>query len=343
MKTTWLLLLLSFIPLQAASPEPKIKPKSAPAIADQAQVRLLGRVTAVGTEGRWLRIEAGDVSLTVEATAATFPKRVRPGDRVLITGRLLASGRVQLHSFQTVPRAAAGRPLIGMLLSVDGSRNRLVMRTDSGRQLPVLFGADTTFVRLGRRSSATELRFGDRLWVDREAGVTKPASRIEVMGASARRFAGDGRISAINPARRQLKRDLAARRALFRWNEPPREESLEGSSFAALRIGRRVKVIGVEREGTVVARRVEVLPSSTQPRALVGRVQAINPGAGRLRVFGKSLVPMTTRVQVPTGLKVKAAGHVIPLRGLHVGDRVRIVGREGSTGVLTAQRIERLP
>jgi hypothetical protein len=267
------------------------------------------------------------------------------GDRVLVTGLLQPRGRVLLQTMEVLPSTPADDTVVGMLLSVSLAQRRLVLRSDAGRRLRVAYGPDTTFVRLGRKSSAEELKFGDRVWVGRKGGeaALRPASRIEVMGASGGRFAGTGMISAIDSDRQQLRVRFGHRGRTVLADRAAVRGSGGSGAVTTLRVGATVRVSGVERHGVIVARRVEPLPSAGVSRVLTGRVQAVDPATRVLRVADESLNSQRRRVRVPAGTRVMADGRSLDLRALRVGSRVRVEGENDARGVLVAHRVTWLP
>jgi hypothetical protein len=314
-------------------------------LPDQAQVRVLGRVTTVGTGGRSFRIAVDGMTFAAEVPEGLATPPVRVGDRVLLTGLLQPLGRVLIQTLRTVVAPAGSQAQIAMLLSVNLRERRMIVRTDGGKRVRVRYGPETTFVRLGRRSSAQELKFGDRLWIghDEPGGPAGPASRIEVMAATGGRFSGMGRITAVDSARQQLRVEFGRRARTVLADKAVVRGGGGDGGLSMLRVGAEVRISGIERRGVIVARSVELAPGETLLRTVVGRVQSVDRAARRLRLFSPSLVPMTTRVRVPVGARVEAAGHSLTFRTLRVGDRVRVQGQDDGAGGLAAQRVERLP
>jgi Domain of unknown function (DUF5666) len=236
-------------------------------LPDQAQVRLLGRVTSISPNGRTMQVDAAGMTFEADFSEQKARPSVRVGDRVLLTGLLRSQGRVLVQTIQTVSAPAGGEPLIAMLISTNLHARRLTVRTDHGRRLRVRYGPETTVVRLGRRSSAEELKFGDRLWIG-QAGLrgSGTASRIEVMAATGGRFSGVGRVTAIDTERQQL-RVLFGRRARTVLIDKAAVRRGRGSSaLAVLKLDASIRISGVERRGVIVARSVELAPGDTSLR-----------------------------------------------------------------------------
>jgi hypothetical protein len=333
-----------------ARPQPSpLGPKQLRALPDQAQVRVLGRVKSVGAKGQSVRVESNGMVFTAERAEGTVLPRVHPGDRVLLAGELQPGGKILLESMQPVPTqrvpGVAGRPLVGTLLSVDRRRRRLILRSETGKRVPVSYRRETTFVRLGRRSRAEELRFGDRIWVDREgpgssAGTT---TRVEVVDANEGRFVGVGEVTAVDSPQQQLRVRLSAGSRTVLAGQAQLRGPVGLLEFRSLKVGQSVRVIGTERRGVIVAQRIETVRPATLTRTLVGRIQAVNASGRVLRVFSQTLLPMTIRVHVPGRARVEAAGRAVPLRSLRIGDRVRVQGQDGVDRSIVASRIQRLP
>jgi hypothetical protein len=236
----------------------EITPERAPALTDQAQVRLLGRVAAVRPGGRLLRLQVGGMNFTVDAKGQTSLRPVRVGERVLVSGELLSGGRVRLRSLTPITARADEAEAVGMLISVDLPGRGLVVRTDTGRRLRVPYGRETTFVRLGRRSKAEALRFGDRLWMERPANGS--VTRVEVIGKEGRRFLETGRITAVDPVRDQILVRFEGRTRTVLAGRAAVRHLGKAASLEALRTGERVRVQGSERRGVIAARRIESVP-----------------------------------------------------------------------------------
>jgi hypothetical protein len=256
-------LFLTFISLTAASARaPALDPKQLQALPDQAQVRVLGQVTHVDAKGRSLRVQANGLTFTTESQGGVRLPPLRPGDRVFLTGELQPGGRIFLDSIQPVRPLAEVHPLVGTLLSVDRRRRRLTLKSEAGRRIPIIYGSQTTFVRLGRRSRVGELRFGDRLWVDRTGAgrLAGAASRVEVVDAREGRFAEVGEITAVDSARQQLRVRFSGGARTVLCADAVVGASRSASAFGSLKVGQHIRVTGDERRGVIVAVRVKLLP-----------------------------------------------------------------------------------
>jgi hypothetical protein len=247
----------------ARAQAPVLSPGQLRTLPDQAQVRVLGWVTQVDPRGRSVRVEANGMTFTAEGSNSARIPQVRPGDRVLVTGELQPGGKILLDTLEPVRPSESIHSLIGTLLSLNQRRRRLVLKSDTGRRVQINYGPDTTFVRLGRRSRAGELRFGDRVWVDRAAGGSPAgaASRVEVVDARKRRFDDVGESTAVDSARQQLRvRFSTGARTILMAQSGVRGAS-PASRFHSLKVGLRIRVVGDERRGVIIAERVEPIRS----------------------------------------------------------------------------------
>lgn len=254
------LVFTSLMPFQAQAAT--LSPKQLRALPDQAQVRVLGRVTQSDAKAQSLRIEANGMAFIVERPGAVRMPRLRPGDRVLITGELQPEGKILLESIQPIRAAVEDRPLVGMLISVDRTGRRLILKSETGTRARINYRPDTTFVRLGRRSRADELRYGDRLWVSRkpDGRGAGPASRVEVVEAKEGRFTGIGEITAVDSVRQQLRVRFGAAARTVLVAQAVIAGPARAAGFRSLKIGQNIQVIGAERRGVIVAQRVQRLP-----------------------------------------------------------------------------------
>ena len=125
-------------------------------------------------------------------------------------------------------------------------------------------------MRLGRKSSAEELKFGDRVWVGRIGGgsLWSKASRIEVMGAQWGSLCRHGGDSAIVLDRQQLRVRFGRRGRTVLADRAAVGGTGDSSRLTTLRVGATVRVSGVERHGVIVARRIEPLLSAGASKVL---------------------------------------------------------------------------
>ncbi len=323
----------------ASAPEP---PRALP---DQALVRVIGRVQAVREAGRVVEVEADGMTFVAEMKGRFPVLPLRAGERVTLTGALRPDNHVLLLTLDRLPGPAPRPPLTGTVLAVNRTRRRLILRGDAGERLVVRYAPQTTFVRLGHRSSPDDLNFGDRVWVDREGtgNSVATAMRVEVMAANGRPMVAVGEIVSVDAEEQQLRvrfgraaRTVIATRAVVRaaGRETP---------FTYLRAGERVRVSGVDRNGVVVAHVIDRLARPSPDTRLDGRIRSLDAPGRRLRIASRSLIPITTKVRVPDAARIVAHGQPLALTALRVGDRVRVIGPTDADGTLAARRIERLP
>jgi hypothetical protein len=221
----------------------------------------------ISPDGRKIQVDVAGMTFEADFSEQKARPRVHVGDRVLLTGLLRSQGRVLVQTIQAVSAPAGSQPLIAMLIAANLRAHRLTVRTDDGRRLRVRYGPETTIVRLGRRSSAEELKFGDRLWIGRVGlGGAGAASRIEVMAATGGRFSGVGRITAVDNERQQLRVLFGRRARTVLIDKAALPGKRSDSALELLKVDASVRVSGVERRGVIVARSVELVPRDTSLR-----------------------------------------------------------------------------
>jgi hypothetical protein len=84
------------------------------------------------------------------------------------------------------------------------------------------------------------------------------------MGATGKRFSGVGRITALDPARQELRVQIGNRSQAVLAAKAKVRGPGGTVPFKALRPGARVRVSGLERKGVIAAQRVDVIRGSRQ-------------------------------------------------------------------------------
>jgi hypothetical protein len=105
--------------------------------------------------------------------------------------------------------------------------------------------------------------------------------------------------------------------------------------FSDLEVGDKVIVLGAKQaDGSILARRVEVLSKVQPPAHVEGAIQSI--GASFFIVKG-------VKVVVDDKTEIKSMGHAVKFSDLKVGDKVVVLGTKQSNSTILARKIEVMP
>jgi hypothetical protein len=312
---------------------------------DLVQVQVVGRVSDVSRDGRSFRVEAGEVSFSVEPGFATRFPTLKEGDRVLVSGSLRSQTRLSAREVHVLG-SRNPRALTGVIRDVDRRRSRILVRADDGSVVEAEYTPDTLFARLGRRVTVDQLRIGDEVWVD--GSVINPrlvrATRVEVTASRDRWQSGQsGEIVSVNRRDRTLRVDFGEE---TRTVSVPRDVNISRGTrvlgLDELREGDRIRVSGELRGDAVDARSIEVVERPGNERIVEGRVRGIDLEERTLRVTVNSIIPITVRVYVPPGTQIARGTRRLTLEEIREGDRIRARGPSRDSGV-EAATIEILP
>jgi len=250
---------------------------------------------------------------------------LKVGDKVVVLGTRQSDGSILARKIEVMPKVEPPAHVEGTIQTIGSSSFAVAGVT-------VKVDDQTEIKSKGQTISFSNLKVGDKVVVlgTKQSDGSILARKIEVMPKVEPPATIQGTIQTIGSS------SFTVAGVTVKVDDQTEIKS-EGQTirFADLKVGNKVVVHGTKQsDGSILARKIEVMPKVEPPATIQGTIQTIG---------SSSFTVARVTVKVDDQTEIKSKGQTIRFADLKVGDKVVVQGTKQSDGSILAQKIEVMP